>query len=131
MNEKPAPSEIVQAMLAQAEDAESLDDLAVPGTFSGQYGEAIKDELNADNVEAFIHGAAVVNLLIQECILRITTIAENQEPESNLDAAYTKGLKEGAMMVAMLMGNHADELIQNLIEEPVIHKRFNQIIAHI
>lgn len=130
MDVKPTPTEMVEAMVAQASAAETLDDLAAPGTFSGQYGEAIRDDLNGDNIEAFIHGSAIVNLLIQECILRITTIADNQEPESDLDAAYARGIKEGAMMVATLMGNHADALIQDLIEEPVIHQRFNQIIAN-
>jgi len=129
---KPSPIETVRAMVTAAQAAETPEDLATPGTYAGQYGDAVKDDLNADNVEAFTHGAAVVNLLIQEAILRVTTVARLSLPESEslVEATYIEGCKDGALLIAQIMAATADGIIQGMIEGPAIERAFDQIVSN-
>ena len=131
MNEKPTPTDVLQKMLAVAAKCDTIDQLPLPGTYAKEYGDTIKGDLDADNVEAFLNGSAVVNLLIQEAILRVTTVAQNTEVEDeSVEEAFALGVNEGALLVARIMGTVIDGLIGSLIEEPAVDRAFNGIVAN-
>ena len=127
---KPTPSDMSRKMVQAAQAAESIEDMPFPGHFAREYGEAIKDDLDADNVEAFVHGTAVLNVLIQEAVLRVTTVAQNTETSDGYEETYAEGVKDGAMLIAQIMATTADAVIQSMIEEPAIQRAFNNIVAN-
>lgn len=127
---KPTPGDMSRKMVQVARAADSIEDLPFPGHFAREYGEAIKGDLDADNVEAFVHGTAVLNVLIQEAVLRVTTIAQNVDADGPDEAIYAEGVKDGAMLIAQIMAGTADAVIQSMIEEPAIQRAFNNIVAN-
>lgn len=128
MNERETPTDVLKRMIEAAAKAESIEDLPLPGTFAKQYGDAVREDIDAENVDAFMHGAAVTNLLIQEAILRVTTVVKNTEAETLPAKVYAEGMNDGALQVASIMGSVIDGLIQSMIEGPVIDRAFDGIV---
>lgn len=132
MSEKPTPQDMVEAMMQAAAEADSVADTPAPGTFAKQYADAIKDEIHADNVEAFLHGAATVNLLIQEAIMRATLAANESasEADSLITVYLARAAYDGAAMVASIMAANIDALVQGVVEGPAFDRQFNKIISN-
>lgn len=128
---KPSPTEILKAMLAAAQEAESVEDMAEVGTYARQYAEHAKGDLDANNVEAFLDGCAIINLLVQESILRVTTTADEIEPVDDRQALYNEGVKDGAMMIARLMGGIVDTIIAETVEDARYDRAFLNIVNNI
>lgn len=128
MSDKETPTDVLKRMLRDAADADTVDDLALPGTYAKQYGDTVQADLNADNVDAFLHGASVVNLLVQEAILRVSTVAQASEPDTKEQEIYSEGVKDGSMLIAQIMGGVVDDLIQSMIEGPAFERAFNGIV---
>lgn len=126
MSDMPSPSEFVNKMLKAIEDAESIDAMPEPGTFAREYAEGAEGRINADNVEALTIGAGVVNLLLQEAILRVITVAQAQEG----DEEFSSGVTMGATLIAQIMAEHVDEIISELLEGPAFHRAFRDIVAN-
>ena len=128
---KPSPTDILKAMLAAAQEAESVDDLALPGTYARQYAEHAKGDLDANNVEAFLDGCAIINLLVQESILRVTATADGIEAEDPKAAIYNEGCKDGAMLIARLVGSVVDSIIAETVEDARYDRAFLNIVNNI
>jgi hypothetical protein len=130
MPDTPQPMDYVVKMIEAAQNSDNASDMPPLGTFAHEYAEAIKAEVNADNVQAFLFGAACVNLLVQEAILRATMVASDQG-EAATEAAlalYAEGCGDGARAVAQFLGVTIQGLIDSVIEGPAYERAFNGIV---
>ena len=132
MTNKPTPEDVVRAMCAATDAAAKVEDLETPGEYAKSYGIAHKDEVNAVTVDAFMHGTAVVNLLVQECILRVMKGASETADEHPADKGlliYAEGVSDGAKTIAKLMGMVCDSVIQEVIEDAAYERVFNSMVS--
>lgn len=130
MSERETPTDVLKRMIAVASQCDSIDELPLPGTYAKEYGDTVKGDIDGDNVDAFLHGSAVVNLLIQEAILRVTTVVQNTEAETPAAKVYAQGVNDGAMQIASIMGAVIDNLIQGMIDGPLIDRAFDGIVSN-
>jgi hypothetical protein len=132
MTEKPTATEVVNAMLTAANRAPSASAMPRVGTFAVQYGDAHREDVTAETVQAFLHGSTIINLLVQESILKVTRVASEVGTEADDDEsrAYAAGVQEGAMLIAQLMAANADQIIGNMIEGPAYDRAFQQIVQN-
>lgn len=132
MSDKPSMTQMVQEMIEAAANAKTVKDLPLPGTFATKFGEGVREDLTAENVEAFMHGTGIINLLVQESILRVVATANETQAkaETKDEVAYTEGCRDGALLIAQIMSLTADSLVRSMIEGPAIEREFNQIVRN-
>lgn len=128
VSDRETPTDVLKRMIEFAASANSIEELPVPGTYAKEYGDSVREDIDGENVDAFLHGAALVNLLIQEAILRVTTIAQNVEAETAPAKVYQQGMNDGALQVAGIIGSVVDGLINSMIDTPLIDRAFNGIV---
>lgn len=132
MSEKPTPKDMVAAMVAASRAAESVRDMPEPGTFARQYGDAVREDVDAETVEAFCHGAAMVNLLVQEAMLRVAMASKATAKDAGEDRGlmvYAHGSLAGVEGVAQIMARYVDDVIRTMMEGPAYERAFNGIVA--
>lgn len=133
MTEKPTATEMANAMIESARQAKTTSDLLPVGTFAKRYGDAHQEDITVETVQAFIHGTSVINLLVQEGIIRITQAANDAGTEAKLtddkeSYAFAAGVQEGAMLLAQLMAQVADSLVGSLVEGAAVEREFRNIV---
>lgn len=132
----PDPHDYVEAMLLAAREAGG-DVTKMPGVgkFALDYGQQISEEITPETVEAFMHGAAVANVLVQEAILAVVLAATQASNDAHNDgedaiAQSAASIREGATMIAGLLADTADAVIEHLVGSAVIDREFNGIVAN-
>lgn len=95
------------------------------GTHAQAFTEAIKEDLNADNAEAFLYGMSVAGLILTEACAAAIVGADGLE----------KAHKDGVMTATEVMLNAFNDvsalLAVEALEEPMIQAEFNDIVSGI
>lgn len=125
------PTDYTRAMMAAADAADSVADMPPVGTYAKAYADQIGAEVNDENVQAFLHGASVVNLLVQEAILRVSCKSEEDVAASDDDnyRYYARGAGDGVRALTTLVAPIIDDLLQGVIEGPVYDREFKGIVS--
>lgn len=129
MTDQPKPVTFLSKMMQDATTI-AIEDLPSIGSYAVEYGDLIKDELDADNVQAFLYGAAVVNLLVQDAILRTSLVARANLSDVTDEAGrlYVGGLQDGVQYVAGAISAAIVQVIDNCTEGPAYERAFRNII---
>lgn len=125
----PKPLTFLTKMMQDATDI-PLADLPHIGSYAIEYGDLIKGELDGDNVQAFLYGAAVVNLLVQDAMLRTSMVARANVGETTDEAGrlYVSGLNDGVQYVAGAIAAAIEQVMDNCTEGPAYERAFRNII---
>lgn len=131
MTENPNPAQVVAAMLTAAREAESVRDMSPVGTYASVYAESVAQQVTTENVEAFLLGAAVVNVLIQEAVLRTVMGAREASKQGDTDEekSYALGVADGGFATSRLIGTNIEEVMGRAAEQPVVDRTFSDIVA--
>lgn len=132
-NQKPTASDVVDAMILAATEAATVRDMPATGTFAQQYGDAHREDVTPETVQAFVHGTTVINLLVQESILKVTRAAAETAAEqatTEEEQSFAAGVQEGAMLIAQIMAATADQMVYRMVEGVAFDREFQHIVQN-
>lgn len=130
MTNTPDPAAFLADLARTAAEAGSTENMPPLGTFAQQYADAISGSIDTDNVEAFLTGAAVANLIVQEVMHRIAHVAT----ETGKDAAdsgdgegalYSVGVYDGVAHFSQAYGSLIEQIAYGVAETPMVDREFN------
>lgn len=127
------PSDVLIAMMNMARERGTAAKMPHVGSFAAHYGNSLKDGIGADNVDAFLEGAALVNLLVQEVSLHMQMIGRESIQAKQGDRegqALAAAVAQGAAIFAQVFSSHIGAIVSDVAEEPKFDREFEEIVRH-